>query len=160
MIRSMLVLAGLGLSLILWAAPVHAGDSSEALRIARQSQERWTIGSVTTRDKHGHVRVRADLMADGVVIAHLHLDPKTGEFVDEKAYTNAVDAETLPRLKAAAARSVSQVEVGGWAFPAEHGRAWRVPLRYKGRSVGTVTVDVERNRLVGKVERDEAEGEE
>jgi hypothetical protein len=159
LIRTTLLLAGLALSLLLGAPAVRAGDSSQALRVARESQARWTIGSVRARHKHGRVDVRADLMVDGVVVAHLRLDPKTGEFVADKAYTSAVDAETLTRLKAGATHALSRVEVGGWAWPAEHGRAWRVPLRYKGRAVGTVTVDVERNRLVGKRERDESDEE-
>jgi hypothetical protein len=160
LIQIMFLFGCLTLSVVFGAGSVRASDSSQALRVARESQGRWTIGSVTARDRHGRVRVRADLMADGVVIAHFHLDPNTGEFVDGNAYTNAVDDERLARLKAAAARALSQMEVGGWTWPAEHGRAWRVPLSYKGRPVGTVTVDVERNRLVGKRERDEIEGEE
>jgi hypothetical protein len=157
--RTALLLGGLALALTLGAPTVGAGDSSQALRVARESQARWTIGSVRARQDHGRVRVQADLMADGVVIAHLRLDPKTGEFVADKAYTNAVDAGTLARLNAAASRALSQVEVGGWAWPAEHGR-WRVALRYKGRPVGTVTVDVARERLVGRQERKESESEE
>jgi hypothetical protein len=160
LIRTLLLLGCVALSMTLGAPSVPAGDSSQALRIARESQARWTIGLLRARDKHGRVRVQADLLADGVVIAHLRLDPRTGEFVSDKAYTTAVDAEALARLKAAATRALSQVEVGGWAWPAERGRTWRVPLRYKGGPVGTVTVDVERNRLVAKRERDESEEEE
>ena len=158
--RTLLFLGWVALSITLGAPSARAADSSQALRIARESQARWTIGSLRVRDKHGRVRVQADLMADGVVIAHLRLDPRTGEFVGEKAYAAGVDAEALARLKAAATRALPEVEVGGWAWPAERGRAWRVPLRYRGRPVGAVTVDVERNRLVGARERDEAEGEE
>jgi hypothetical protein len=157
---TVLVLSCLVLSLTLGSRAVEAGDSSQALRIARQNQARWTIGPVTVRDRDGRVSAQAALMADGIVIAYLRLDPRTGEFVGDRAYTGAVDPETLARSKVHAARALSQVQVGGWAWPAEHARAWRVPLQYKGRAVGSVTVDVERNRLLGKGERDESEGEE
>jgi hypothetical protein len=153
LVLACLALPGLG------APPAGAGESAQALRIARASQARWTIGSVRARATHGRVRVQADLVADGAVVAHLRLDPDSGELVGDKVYTSAVDAQALARLKAAAARALARVEVGGWAWPAEHGRAWRVPFRYRGRPVGTVTVDVERNRLVGKREGDEDEGD-
>lgn len=160
LVPTVLVLSCLLLSVTVGARAVPAGDSSQALRIARQSQAHWTIGPVTVRDRDGRVSAQAALMADGLVIAYLRLDPRTGGFVGDRAYTGAVDPETLARLKVQAARALSQVQVGGWAWPTEHARAWRVPLQYQGRAVGSVTVDVERNRLLGKGERDESEGEE
>lgn len=157
--RTLLLLGCLALMTGVAPPSARAGDSGQALRIARESQTRWTIGPPSVREKRGRARVQADLIVDGVVIARLRLDPRTGEFVDDKIYTSGVDAGTLSRVNAAATRALPQIEVGGWAWPAERGRVWRVPLRYKGRAIGTVTVDVDRNRLVGKQERDEGEGE-
>ncbi len=144
------------------AAPVSAvaGTSSDALRIARDSRARWSIGAVRLHDKHGRARVQADLLADDVVIARLRLDPKTGALVGEKVYADRLGSEDIPRLRASASRALSRVEVGSWAWPAERGRLWRVPLRYEGRVIGVLTVDVQRSRLIAKGERDDEEGEE
>ena len=155
-----LVLAGcLGFVAMLGVPPIAAGASSEALRIARDSQPRWTIGAVRVRTSHGRARARADLVADGVVIAHLRLDPQTGAPVPDKRDADLLTAEDVARLHAAATRALSRLEIAGSAWPATHGHAWRIPLRCDGRMVGTVTVDVERGRLVGENEREHTEGE-
>lgn len=158
-IRPPVLITCLALFTTLVVPPAGASTSSEALRIARQGQARWSIGAVRLHDKHGRVRVEAELVADGVVIAHLRLDPRTGAFVRDKVYADHLAAPDPVSLKAAAVRALPRIEVGGWAWPAEHGRAWRVPLRYDGRVIGTVTVDAQRSQLIGHGEREDTEGE-
>jgi hypothetical protein len=138
---------------------VAAATSSEALRIARESRSRWTIGAVRRHDGHGRTRAHADLVADGVVIARLRLDPSTGALVPDKRYADTLSVNDLARLQAEAIRALSHLEIAGWAWPAAHGHAWRIPLRSDGRVVGTVTVDVERGRLVGEHEREHIKGD-
>jgi hypothetical protein len=158
--RALLLVGGLGLGAIAAAPAVARAASGEALRIARESQPRWRIGAITLRDRHGRARVRADLVADGIVIAHLRLDPTSGALVADARDAEGLTVVDVPRLQAAAVRALSRLEIAGWAWPAAHGRAWRIPLRCDGRVVATVTVDVARGRLLGEREHQHGEGDE
>jgi hypothetical protein len=158
--RALVVTGCLALGATLGAPPATAGASSEALRIARESQPRWTIGAVTLREHHGRIRARADLVVDGLVIAHLRLDPTTGALVPDKRYAETLTEHDVARLRAAATRALARLEVAGWAWPVAHGRAWRIPLRCDGRVIRTITVDVARGGLLREDERDHTEGDE
>lgn len=125
------------------------GTSVEALRIARESRTRWSLGRLTVRQKAGRpARVRAELLLSGTVVATLRVDPRTGAFLSEGEHPErGADAPDLPRLRAAVERSLQYLKVGEWTWPTEHGRAWGVPLKFQGRVVGTIKVDVRNGPL-------------
>lgn len=133
------------------AAPAGEG-SADALRVAQASRERWGLGPLRIREKDGRVRVQADVVADGVVIARLRVDPATGDFVASTPHVAGPPTPDLSRLTAAAERALARVTVGTWAWPTDRGRAWRVPLQYAGHVIATIKVDARRGRVLGKDE--------
>jgi len=143
-----------GLALAADRAP-H-GTSAQALKVARESLTRCSLGRLAVRQKGDRPeRVRAELLFGGTVVARLRVDPRSGVFLakDERpgATGEMLDA---PALRAAAERSLQTLEIGEWAWPAEHGRAWGVPLRSRGRVVGKIAVDVEKGFLPVKDDDD------
>lgn len=133
--------------------PAPAGEASgDALRVAGESRDRWAVGTLRVREHHGRARIQAELVADGVVIAHLRVDPATGDLVPSTALLAGPLPPDLTPLRAAAARALARVTIGRWAWPTEKGRAWRVPLQYEGHVIGTIKVDVQRHRLLAKDE--------
>lgn len=131
------------------SAETH-GAPAEALGIARESRAAWSLGRLTVRERRGRPpRVHADLLNDGTVVGRLRIDPGTGGFLArrERGGTPAGSLD-LTGLQAAAGRALAEVEIGGWAWPTRRGRAWGVPLLYRGRVVGSVAVDVRGGRLL------------
>ena len=132
------------------------GASADALRVARESLGRLSLGKLMVRERsHGRIRARAELLFSGAVVARLRVDPRTGAFLveDERAET---PSETLDSasLRAAVDRSLHQLEVGDWIWPTEHGRAWGVPLKYQGRVVGTLKIDPQKGPLPRESDED------
>jgi len=126
------------------------GGSAAALDIARATRAEWRLGRLTLERREGRqTRVRAEVMSGGVVVAKLRVDPATGGFLakDERAQISSASPE-LGRLRGDVERELGRVEVGGWAWPSKHGRAWGVPLRYQGRVVGKLKVDVRQRKLL------------
>jgi hypothetical protein len=124
------------------------GVWSDALRIVRESRAGWRLGRLKVREKDGQPRVRFDLIADGKVIGQLRVDPSSGGFLGEDDAAGPAPAQLdLSRLRADAERALRDIEVGDRTWPTEHGQAWRVPLRYQGRVIGTIKVDVRKGRL-------------
>ncbi len=132
------------------APTATARASAEALRIARESRAGWSLGRLAVRDRQGRPpRVRADLLHDGTVVGRLRIDPGTGGFLPRREPGEALSGPLdLPGLQAAAGRALAEIEIGGWTWPVGCGRAWGVPLLYRGRVVGTVAVDVRGGRLL------------
>ena len=158
--RFLLTLALLGL-----AARVAAGSaeppprsaSTAAIEIARESQAQWRIGPLTLRTRETRaIRVRAELLAGGRVVARLRVDPATGGFLAEDQRPSSTAAPPdLVRLRAEVERELAHLEIGGWAWPSYHGRAWAVPLRYRERVVGKIKVDVQGRRLLARERHDQ-----
>jgi hypothetical protein len=117
---------------LLGTAEPADGGSAEALRIAHESRPGWRLGEVRVRRHHDRPRAEAEVISEGRVVARLRM-PASGD-------PGAVKAE--------AERILSRIEIGRWAWPTEHGRAWRVPLQDGGRVVGTIKVDTRRGRLL------------
>lgn len=128
------------------AAP---GTSSEALRIARASQPSWRLGRLVAREHDRRRHFEAELLSDGTPIARLRVEPGTGRFLprDERA-APAPAALDPTRLRPQVVTAIAGLEVGSWAWPVEHGRAWAIPLRWEGRVVGAIRVDVSRRRVL------------
>ena len=145
----------LGLLALLSAVPAGADDrsapmaASDVLRIARESQAGWSLGRLQVREKDGKPpRVRVDLISGGKVVGRLRVDPRSGGFLGEGDERGLAPAPLdLSRLRVDAERSLRDIEVGNRTWPTDHGRAWRVPLRYQGRVVGTIKVDVRQGLL-------------
>jgi hypothetical protein len=134
-------------------------SSSDALQIARTSQPGWRLGRLMAREHDRRRSVEAELLSGGTAIAWLRIDPVTGRLLPrgDRAARGAapIDPERLrPQVEAALGR----LEIGTWAWPAEHGRAWAVPLRWEGRVVGAIKIDVRRARLLA-AEHDDDEDE-
>jgi hypothetical protein len=133
------------------------GGSAAALDIARATRAEWRLGRLMLERREGRQpRVRAEVMSDGAVVARLRVDPATGGFLakDERAQTPSASPE-LDRLRGDVERALGRVEVGEWAWPSKHGQAWGVPLRYQGRVVGKLTVDVRQRKLLATRSDDE-----
>jgi hypothetical protein len=133
-----------------------SGSSSEALRIARASQPGWRLGRLLTREHDGRRHVAAELLSDGTAIAWLRVDPNTGRFLPRGERPVRGQGSFDPtRLRTQVAAAVAGLEPGGWAWPVEHGRAWAVPLRWEGRVVGTIRIDVRGGRVLAAERHDE-----
>jgi hypothetical protein len=133
-----------------------SGASSEALRIARASQPGWRLGRLLTREHDGRRRVEAELLSDGTPVAWLRVDPGTGRFLPRGDRPARGQGSLDPaRLRPQVAAAVAGLEPGGWAWPVEHGRAWAVPLRWQGRVVGTIRIDVRGGRVLTAERHDE-----
>ncbi|HSB72343.1 MAG TPA: hypothetical protein VLH58_05030 [Candidatus Methylomirabilis sp.] len=123
--------------------------SAEALKLARDSVGRLDLKRLSVRERgHGHVRVRAEILFNGQVVTRLRVNPETGGFLAEEEHFESSGAPLdPPALRAAVERSLRQLEVGDWTWPTEHGRAWGVTLKHRGRVVGTLKVDPKRGLL-------------
>ena len=133
------------------------GASAAALDIARATRADWRLGRLTLEKREGRQpRVRAEVMLGGAVVARLRVDPATGGFLaeDERAQ-RSIASPDIGRLRGDVERALGRVEVGGWAWPSKHGQAWGVPLRYQGRVVGKLTVDVRQTKLLSTRSEDE-----
>ena len=145
-----------------WANLVVASDhssrgtSADALEVARESLGRLSLGRLSLRERsHGRPRARAEVLLDGVVVARLLVDPRTGAFLaeEERSQTSG-DSLDGSALRAAVDRSLRQIEIGEWTWPTERGRAWGVPLKYQGRVVGTLKVDPQKGPLPRESDED------
>jgi hypothetical protein len=133
------------------------GGSAAALDIARSTRAEWRLGRLMLEKREGRQpRVRAEMMSGGVVVARLRVDPATGGFLakDERAQPSSASPE-IARLRGDVERQLGRVEVGGWAWPSKHAQAWGVPLRYEGRVVGKLKVDVRQRKLLATRSEDE-----
>ncbi len=128
------------------------GASAEALQVARESAGRLSLGRLTVKEKGTRPpRVRAELLFNGVVVARLRVNPRTGDFTGKEERTEGSgQALDLPTLRAAVERALRRLEIGEWTWPTEHGRAWGVPLKYGGRAVGTIKVGAQKGPLPKK----------
>jgi hypothetical protein len=115
------------------AGPTTAGRSAEALEIARASRSRWCIGRVDLDEHDGVTTIEAEMVIDGLPVARVRIDP-------------GATPGLQPRQ--AVERALPRVEVGTWAWPTDHGRAWAVPLRLDGRVIGTLKVDARAGRIL------------
>jgi hypothetical protein len=132
-----------------------SGSSGEALRLARASQPGWRLGRFLTREHDGRRHVEAELLSDGTPIAWLRVDPNTGRFLPRgERPARGLGSLDPARLRPQVAAAIAALEPGAWAWPVEHGRAWAVPLRWEGRVVGTIRIDVRGGRLLA-AERDD-----
>ncbi|HSB78332.1 MAG TPA: hypothetical protein VLM91_06075 [Candidatus Methylomirabilis sp.] len=132
------------------------GTSADALKVARESLGRFSLGSLTVRERsHGRLRARAEILLDGTGVARLLVDPRTGTFLSEEERPQ-FSGEMLdgPTLRLAVERSLRQLEIGEWTWPTEHGRAWGVPLKYQGRVVGTLKIDRQKGVLPRESDED------
>lgn len=135
-----------------------SGASSEALRIARASQPGWRLGRLLTREHDGRRQVEAEVLADGTPVAWLRVDPATGRFLPRGERPARGQGSLDPaRLRPQVAAAVAGLEPGGWAWPVEHGRAWAVPLRWEGRVVGVIRIDVRGGRVLAAERHDEGD---
>lgn len=126
------------------------GVSAAALEIARATRAEWRLGRLMVERREGRQpRVRAEVMSGGAVVARLRVDPATGGFLakEQRAQTSSASPE-LDRLRGAVERELGRVEIGDWAWPSKHAQAWGVPLRYQGRVVGKLKVDVRQRKLL------------
>jgi hypothetical protein len=126
------------------------GGSAAALDIARATRAEWRLGRLTIERREGRQpRIRAEVMSGGAVVARLRVDPATGGFLakDERAQSSSASPE-IARLRGDVERQLGRVEVGGWAWPSKHAQAWGVPLRYEGRVVGKLNVDLRQRKLL------------
>jgi hypothetical protein len=120
----------------------------EALRIARGSMSRLTLGKVTMKQSGGEgPRTRAELLVDAIVVARLRVDPRTGRFLAEDERPAGGAGLEAPALKAALEQAVRQLAIGEWAWPSEGGQTWGVPLLFEGRTVGRLRVDVQKGAI-------------
>ena len=96
------------------------------------------------------------MLSGGAVVAWLRVNPETGGFLakDERAQVLGGSLD-LDRLRGEVERELGHLAIGGWAWPSEHGHAWGVPLRYQGRVVGRLKVDVQQRRLLAVRDHDE-----
>ncbi len=133
------------------------GGSVAALEAARSTRGEWTLGPlVVRRGRDGGRTVRADLRYRGAVIGRLRIDPRTGRFLGARERATApAEALDLARLRGEAERALMDLEVGGWAWPGEHGRAWTFPLVHQGRVVGRLAVSRADGRLITDDEDDD-----
>jgi hypothetical protein len=132
-----------------------SGGSSEALGIARASQPGWRLGRLLPRQHDGRGHIEAELLADGTSVAWLRVDPASGRFLARGERPVRDQGWLDPtRLRPQVAAAIGGLEVGIWAWPVEHGRAWAVPLRWEGRVVGAIRIDVGRARVLA-VEHDD-----
>jgi len=152
--RAFPILIVLGLCVLGGVAPAVAserrppGSSAEALRIAREIVGRLTLGKLTVKQRSQEAtRVRAELLANGAVVARIRVDVRTGGFLAEDARSSAGPSLDPTSLRAAMERALRQLAIGDWAWPTEHGRAWGVPLIYQGRTVGRLKVDMRKGVL-------------
>jgi len=131
--------------------------AAEALEIARASRAGWRLGRLTVETRQDRPpRVRAELMSSGAVVARLRVDPATGGFLAKDERAQAVTTpRDLDRLRSDVERELGRLDVGGWTWPSEHGRAWGVPVRYRERVVGRLKVDVQERRLLAERNHDE-----
>lgn len=136
--------------------PAPSG-SATALEIARATRAAWRPGRLTLDQREGRSpRVRAEILSGGAVVARLRVNPETGGFLAKDERVQApVGSLDLGRLRGEVERELGRLEVGGWAWPSEHGRAWGVPLRYQGRVVGRLKVDVQQRRLLAVRDHDD-----
>lgn len=133
-----------------------AGASSEALRIAQTSQAGWRLGRLVAREHAGRRHVEAELLSHGTPIARLRVDPGTGRLLQRgerpvPGLPSIDPAQLRPQIE----RAIGHLELGTWAWPAEHGRAWAVPVRWEGRLVGAIKIDVRRRRILTAEHDDE-----
>lgn len=136
--------------------PVPSGTSDEALRIAQASQPGWRLGRLVAREHDGRRHVEAELLSGGTPVAWLRVDPGTGRFLSRGE--RPVRGQPLPdpaQLRLRVEKALSRIEVGTWAWPADHGRAWAVPLRWEGRVVSAVKIDVRGARVLAAEYHDE-----
>jgi hypothetical protein len=145
-----------------WGSLAVASDrppqaaSADALRVARESLGRLSLGRLTVRERsHERLRARAEVLLNGAVVARLLVDPRTGAFLAEEERSQiSGDALDGPALRVAVERSLRQIEIGEWTWPTERGRAWGVPLKFRGRVVGTLKVDPQRGPLPRESDED------
>jgi hypothetical protein len=136
--------------------PAASGASSEALRVARASQPGWRLGRLLAREHDGRREVRAELLSGATPVAWLRVDPATGRFLPRgERPARGPDAVDPARLRPQVARAIADLELGTWAWPVEHGRAWAVPLRWAGRVVAAIRIDVRRTRVLAAEHDDE-----
>jgi hypothetical protein len=131
------------------SGPAAPGASSEALQIARASQPGWRLGRLVAREHDRRRSIEAELLSGGTPVAWLRVDPATGRLLPrgERAARGAAPLDP-ERLRTQVEAALGRLQVGTWAWPAEHGRAWAVPLRWEGRVVGAIKVDVRRARVL------------
>jgi hypothetical protein len=135
------------------AAADERPASETALAAAREAAGRWRLGPARARSGEHGPRVEADLLVDGVAVARVRLDPRTGAFLPrERRDARAAEPAgvDLAGVEAAARQALPGLGVGAWAWPTHHGRAWRVPVTFAGRVVATVKVDAARGRLLAR----------
>ena len=136
--------------------PAPSG-SAAALEIARATRSEWRLGRLMLDQREGRPpRVWAEILSGGAVVARLRVNPETGGFLakDERVQPPVTSLD-LARLRGEVEHELGRLEVGGWAWPSEHGRAWGVPLRYQGRVVGRLKVDVQQRRLLAVHDHDD-----
>ena len=124
-------------------------SSAAALRLARESRARWTLGNFEVRHLRCiFPRIRAELLDTGRVVARLRVDPATGDILaEDECPTREGNLDDLAALRPTVERALHRLEIGNWTWPTEQGRAWGVPLRYGDRVVGILKVDVRQGLL-------------
>jgi hypothetical protein len=132
------------------------GASSEALRIARAGRPGWRLGRLVTRQHDGRRHLEAELLAGGTPVAWFRVDPGSGRLLarGERPARGAPGLEPA-RLRSQVEQALRGLELGAWAWPTEHGRAWAIPLRWEGRVVGAIKVDVHGARVLAAGADDE-----
>jgi hypothetical protein len=138
------------------AEETASGASSEALRIARAGRAGWHLGRLRTRGHDRRSHIEAELLAGGAPVARLRVDPGSGRLLarGERPALGAAGLDPA-RLRSLVEEAFRRLELGTWAWPAEHGRAWAIPLRSEGRVVGAIKVDVRRARVLAAEPDDE-----
>jgi hypothetical protein len=155
LVLTTLMLLGVTVGLAAASERAASGTSSEALRVARASQPGWRLGRLLTREHEGRRHLEAELLSDGTPVAWLRVDPGSGRFLPRGERPVRGQGSLDPaRLRPLVAGAIAGLELGTWAWPVEHGRAWAVPLRWEGRVVGAIKVDVRRARVLA-AERDD-----
>lgn len=131
------------------------GKSEDAVRIARGSVGRMTLGKVTVKQQGADApRTRAELLVDGVVVARLRVDNRTGRFLAGDERPAPGPGLEPSALKVALEQAVRRLAIGEWAWPSEGGQTWGVPLLFEGRTVGRLRVDAQKG-LVARVREPE-----